>query len=144
MSKWKVIENWLLATIRKYSWAPTLIFLIHVFSITVIDVYDIWSEFDTPMHIAGGFSIAYFFTGAYIVAKSIKLIGQNINIVKYLFVFSMTGIVTIFWEFAEFASDRFLGTRMQGGVGETLLDMLLGMFGAILFISFFHNRSKSN
>ena len=140
----KVIENWLITTIKKYSWAPFLIFLIHVFSITVIDIYDFWPEFDTPMHIAGGISIAYFFTGAYIVAKSLKLIGQSIKFIKYLFVFSLTSTVTIFWEYAEFASDRFLGTRMQGGIGETLLDMILGMLGAVLYISYFHKRAKSN
>jgi hypothetical protein len=45
-------------------------------------------------------------------------------------VFTTSCTVAVFWEFAEFASDRFLGTSVQQSVTETMLDLAFGVVGA--------------
>jgi di/tricarboxylate transporter len=48
-------------------------------------------------------------------------------------VLGLTCAATVFWEFAEFLSDRYLGTHAQGALDDTLSDMLFGILGGTAF-----------
>jgi hypothetical protein len=41
----------------------------------------------------------------------------------------------VVWELAEWVSDRYLGTNAQLWLGDTLLDMLLGLTGGLMFVA---------
>lgn len=56
-------------------------------------------------------------------------------------VLGMTGTATVFWEFAEFVSDRFFGTHAQVGLEDTLLDMALGVAGGLAYLASAYQRS---
>ena len=46
----------------------------------------------------------------------------------------------IFWEFYENGLDYFLGTHMVRGLEDTIVDMLLGLMGALVFSLFYWRR----
>lgn len=96
------------------------------------------------MHFFGGVAIAFFFSRAYRVAEETDLLGQPSAILYPIAIFALTCAAAVFWEFAEFLSDRFLGTRMQDGLEDTLFDMFLGILGGIvlLAISFLTARQR--
>jgi len=126
----KRLGVWLLTTLRFAAWAPIGVFLTHVIGSKVFLAYKSWPSFDVPMHLAGGLAIAYFFHVASIQGSALGVLGSWHRTSHALLVFGWTAVAAIVWEFAEFTSDRFLGTRMQGGdLTDTLKDLLLGLIG---------------
>lgn len=86
------------------------------------------------MHIIGGVAIAYFFWHSLLTPAGQKLLAQPNLFTRRLITLTATGATTGLWEFAEWTTDRFGWTRAQGGVDDTMLDMLLGMLGSVLFL----------
>lgn len=135
---------YLLRTLRQAAWAPILVFALHAVSASSLDFYAAWPPLDIPMHFFGGMAIAFFFARAYRVAEEMDLLGRPSVILYPIAVFALTCAAAVFWEFAEFVSDRFFGTRMQDGLEDTLFDMFLGILGGIvlLAISFLTARQR--
>lgn len=50
--------------------------------------------------------------------------------VHYDLAFTSACTVALFWEFAEFASDRLMQTTIQRSLTETILDLAFGVAGA--------------
>jgi hypothetical protein len=50
------------------------------------------------------------------------------------FIFTTIATVTVFWEFAELASDLLFKTQAQISARDTMLDMFLGMTGGLLIV----------
>ncbi len=126
--------DWVIRTIVKAGWAPILVFTIHLVSARVYGIYTYYPNFDDIMHFSGGCAISFFFINALIIGKELKVF---IAFNKFSFitsVFAYTSTVTIFWEFLEWASDHYLGTYMQNGIDDTMLDMALGMTGGLLVV----------
>ena len=48
---------------------------------------------------------------------------------------SLTCTASVFWELAEFLSDRYSGTRGQGGRAHTMGDMLIDVLGALAIVA---------
>src|SRR5262245_35746481 len=117
---------WLLQTLRRAGWAPILVFGLHVVAARVLGLYRLWPPTDIPMHFFGGVAIAFFFAHAYRAAEELDLLGQPSAVLYVVMVFALTCSATVFWEFAEFLSDRYFGTHMQNGLEDTLGDMLIG------------------
>jgi hypothetical protein len=46
----------------------------------------------------------------------------------------------VFWEFYENFADRFLGTRMVRGLEDTIVDLILGVSGALVLILLYRKR----
>ena len=124
---------WLLQTLRRAAWAPILVFGIHEVSAR-LGFYGAWPPLDIPMHFLGGIAIAYFFGQAYRAAEERDLLGWPGEILYVVMVFALTCSSTVFWEFAEFLSDRYLGSHMQNGLEDTLGDMLVGILGGLAFL----------
>jgi hypothetical protein len=86
------------------------------------------------MHLMGGLAIAFFLWTAYSIAARSGVFGQpNTSAIAVL---TLTSAVAsaVLWEFAEFLSDRYLGTNTQKGLEDTLLDLLLGLIGGAAFV----------
>lgn len=79
-------------------------------------------------------AIAYFFLRATEIASRLGLLGAPARVMTLLLVFTLACTATIFWEFAEFFCDRYLGSHAQGGVFDTLKDMFFGMVGAVALL----------
>ena len=61
-------------------------------------------------------------------------LGRPSNLALVTLTFTSTVACALFWEFAEFLSDRYFGTNSQVGLEDTLLDMLLGVVGGAVFV----------
>lgn len=131
----KVVLDIAAALVARAGWAPLLVFVLHVFLARVVGLYDLYPRLDIPTHVLGGTVMAYFLSCCFaalpdgVVAPSVRGWAQS------LFVFNVTVTTAVVWEFAEFTSDRLLGTRLQLGLADSLLDLAMGMVGAGLFLS---------
>jgi hypothetical protein len=128
------ILPWLTRTLRRAAWAPILVLGLHVIAARVLGLYRLWPPTDIPMHFLGGIAIAYFFSHAYRAAEELDLLGRPSALLYVVMVFALVCSSTVFWEFAEFLADRYLRTHMQGGLEDTLGDMLVGIVGGVAFL----------
>ncbi len=87
------------------------------------------------MHILGGLAIAFFLWAAYSIAARTGTFGRPNSTVIAALTFTSTAACAVFWEFAEYLSDRYLGTNTQKGLEDTLLDLLLGLVGGAIFVA---------
>lgn len=119
------------ATARDGAWPPLAVFALHMVLSRVFGLYGPHPWLDIPMHVAGGVAIAWFLHRALVNAGRAALLAPFHERTHHLLVQALVGTTTVLWEFAEFLSDRYLGTRAQAGLNDTLLDMLLGIAGGI-------------
>jgi hypothetical protein len=125
---------WIQDSIKYYIWLPTCLFVFHMVTSELFGLYDAYPSADVPMHFLGGFCISYFLRGVYLEGVKHRLFGQPSKLMYFFFVFAWASASTIFWEFAEFSGDVILGTNMQDGLADTMIDMFLGMAGAVVFL----------
>jgi hypothetical protein len=120
---------------RDAAWAPIVVFATHVVCGRFFDVYSHWPEFDVPMHIAGGAAIAFFLARVVAHAQYQGFVGPLHPAARFVGVFGLTAAAALHWEFAEFLSDRFAGTHAQGGLEDTLGDLLNGLAGGATWLA---------
>lgn len=111
-------------------WPPVLVFTLHVFLVRVLDVYSSFPWLDIPMHFLGGLAMAYSLSQAQTSLQDHKVVGQLDKIIESVLVFTLVATVAVFWEFAEFLLDHFLGTDLQVSLSNTMQDLLMGILGA--------------
>ena len=95
---------------------------------------------DPVMHFSGGVAAAYCFIRLPRLAP--RYFGEPTPLTRYLFSFGLVTVVAVFWEFGEYLSDIFLGTRIQRSIGNTLRDLLNGMLGAMVLIGIDCGRQR--
>jgi len=132
------LSDWIVMTTRDAAWAPSLVFLIHAVASLGFRAYQRWPALDIPMHFLGGVVISYFYHRASINASAVGLLGPFHLVTHLVLVFALVATTTVFWEFAEFISDSVFGTHAQVDLGDTLLDMLLGIVGGMVFLIVSH------
>lgn len=133
----KQIMDWLLATLRESAWAPLAVFGFYLVGL-VFDWYDKFPPLDLPTHFMGGVAITYFFRSA--IKQSQKLLGDIPALVQIVFAFTCTGTTIILWEFYENAFDYLFGTTMVRGLEDTIMDMFIGMTGALVLSLFYRQN----
>jgi hypothetical protein len=130
------VGPWIVQTLRRAGWAPAAVFAAHVVASKGFDAYRHVPHFDVPMHLLGGVAIAYFFHAGSRLGSAAGVLAPYHRLTHGLLVFGLTCATAVFWEFAEFLADRYLGTNMQGGdLNDTLLDLLLGMCGGLALLA---------
>lgn len=122
------------STIRRYGWLPIAVFLAHELCSHVINGYERWPWVDIPLHFFGGFAIAYFLNGGLHILDERKILPPLQAWVKLGLLLGLVSTTALFWEFAEFLADTCFGTGCQLSLEDTLLDLLLGMLGGMLFL----------
>lgn len=122
------------AALREAGWAPSLVFVLHVVASRGFGAYALFPPLDIPMHFFGGVAITFFIGRLYRAAERFGLIGQPARWLYFVVVPALAIGTTVFWEFAEFLSDRLFGTRAQLGLEDTLFDMFLGCLGSLVFL----------
>jgi hypothetical protein len=124
----------LVALLKRAGWAPIATFLLHAFLSRVLDAYTRFPPLDIPMHLLGGVAIAYFFSSSFRALPDGVVSGDARWLAESLCVASLTATASVFWEFAEFTSDRLFSTGAQKGLEDTILDMALGILGGVLYL----------
>ena len=135
------LKPWLCAAaviMRRALWFPLLVFLAHELAANAfrVSLYDVWPWIDIPMHFLGGFAIAYFIARSVGILAGSGLLDVRDVLAGVALVFGLTSTATILWEFAEWVSDRFLGTMAQVSLDDTMLDMFMGLVGGLACILF--------
>jgi len=120
--------------ILRRAWFPVMIFFIHVVCSRLIRVYDLFPPLDIPMHLAGGFAIAYFFLGCLRALEEQGLMRTLEHLLQATLLFALTCTAAVFWEFFEYISDHWIKTHAQPDLEDTLLDMLMGIVGGTIYI----------
>ncbi|NWG33838.1 MAG: hypothetical protein HXY42_05310 [Chloroflexi bacterium] len=121
--------NWIVITLKESAWAPLAVFGFYVFGLFT-RLYDLFPPLDVPTHFMGGVVITYFYRVA--IRHAQKWVGEIPLPVQVVFAFTCTGTTTVFWEFYENFADRFLGTHMVRGLEDTIVDLILGVSGALV------------
>ena len=133
----KQIVNWISITLREAAWAPLSIVAFYAIGLA-LHLYDLFPPLDLPSHLLGGVAITYFFRSA--IKNSQSLVGDIPILIQIIFAFTCTGTTIIFWEFYENLLDLFFGTHMVRGLEDTIVDMFLGLLGALIFTLFYRRR----
>ncbi|MEO5887408.1 MAG: hypothetical protein ABIQ77_07080, partial [Anaerolineales bacterium] len=74
------------------------------------------------------------------IKNSQSIVGDIPLPVQILFAFTCTGTTIIFWEFYENLLDLFFGTHVVRGLEDTIVDMFLGLMGALVLSVFYRRR----
>ena len=120
--------------LRRGGWMPITVFLLHVVLSRLLGVYERFPSTDIPMHVAGGYAIAWFWERALDAFARGGVVGAPDRVLRMVVVFALVGTATVFWEFAEFTGDRLGYTQAQAGLADTMLDMALGLVGGVLYL----------
>lgn len=124
--------RWILRTLREAAWAPLLVLTLFLAAVGLFDAYRHFPPLDKPTHFCGGLAVAYFFWCAWghgrALASYFPKAGQP------AFALGGTAVAAILWEIYEFLSDRYLATRMQHGLEDTLSDVFFGLAGAAVYL----------
>ncbi len=117
------------------SWPPAAVASAHVLASEGLDAYQSFPHLDVPMHLAGGFAIACFFSRALFALRRQGLVGPVHGRTDAPLLLALTCSAAVAWELLEFMTDRTLGTRSQGGLEDTLSDILLGIVGGAILLA---------
>ena len=74
------------------------------------------------------------------IRNSQKSVGEIPQPVQILFAFACTGTTTILWELYENFMDRFFGFQMVRGLEDTIMDLLMGLSGALVLSLFYKQQ----
>ncbi|MHC4641066.1 MAG: hypothetical protein ACYS32_05430 [Planctomycetota bacterium] len=114
---------------------PTLLFCFHLVMV-FLGLYKAHPWIDIPMHVLGGVFIAYSFSLAVTYFQAGKILSELNVISRIVFLFALTSLATVIWEFGEFTLDFFFDTVAQASLADTMLDMFLGLVGGAVLIVF--------
>jgi hypothetical protein len=124
--------DWVLRTLYQAAWAPLLVFVLFVIASQAFDAYLRFPALDMPTHFAGGAVMAFFMRRASANAETV--LGEIPTSIHCALALWGTALVAVLWECYEYLSDRLLGTHMVHGIGDTALDLVLGMAGAAIVL----------
>jgi hypothetical protein len=130
------VVNWILDTLREAAWAPLAVLGFYALGLT-FRLFKLFPPLDIPVHFMGGVVVTYFYRVA--IRNSQNLVGEIPFPIQVLFAITCTGTTTILWEFYENILDYFAGTQMVRGVQDTIVDLFVGLLGALVF-SLFYKR----
>lgn len=119
------------------------VFVLHVVLVEFFNIYWKFPRFDIPMHFVGGLVFTYGILSTYKFLQRKQVIPQMEFVLNVFFVFTTITAVTVFWEFAELASDLIFQTQAQISAKDTMLDMFLGMTGGLLIALFYKSIGKN-
>lgn len=123
----------LAAALRDAAWAPAAVFLLHLVA-SGVGAYGRIRWLDLPFHLAGGTAIAFLSTRVVLHARRLGFVGRSHAVAHGVGVMGLVALAAVGWEFAEFLFDRYLGTRAQAGLEDTLLDLAMGLAGGLAFV----------
>ena len=134
----KEVVAWVIDTLREAAWAPIGVFLFYIVARS-LQLFVYFPPLDIPTHFMGGVVITYFYRVA--IRNAQRLVGDIPFPIQVLFALTCTGTTTIFWEFYENISDYFFHSQMVRGVTDTVVDLFVGLLGALAVSLLYRRRS---
>lgn len=137
MTNQQPLVNWIRDTLREAAWAPLSVLGSYALGLT-FRLFKLFPPLDIPVHFMGGVVITYFYRVA--LRNSQPLVGEIPFPVQVLFAITCTGTTAILWEFYENILDYFAGTHMVRGVQDTIVDLFVGLMGALVLSLVYKRR----
>jgi hypothetical protein len=137
MTNKEAIKTWILTTLREAAWAPLCVIGFYIFGLA-LHLYDLYPPLDIPSHFAGGLAITYFYRSA--IRNAQTIVGNVPFLIQVLLAFTGTGTTVILWEFYENTIDYLFGFHTVRGLEETIVDMAMGLSGALVLSLFYRRR----
>lgn len=128
--------DWVLATLREAAWAPLSVVVFYSLGLA-LHLFKMFPFIDMPTHFMGGVTITYFYRVA--IRNSQKFLGDIPAPIQILLAFTATGTTTVLWEFYENLMDHFFGFQMVRGLEDTIVDLAMGLSGALV-LSVLHRK----
>jgi hypothetical protein len=129
--------SWITATIRESAWAPLSVVIFYFIGLA-LHLFDMYPPLDIPTHFMGGVAITYFYRS--LIRNSQSIVGDIPITIQIIFAFTCTGTTTVVWEFYENFMDRFFGFHMVRGLEDTIVDLILGLSGALILSLLYRKR----
>jgi hypothetical protein len=129
--------NWVKITLKEAAWAPLCVFGFYLFGLA-FHLFDEYPRLDVPTHFMGGVAITYFYRS--LIRNSQPIVGDIPLSVRILFAFTCTGTTVVLWEFYENFLDRFFSFHMVRGLEDTIVDMFVGLMGALVLSVLYRER----
>lgn len=131
----RAVRAWLADSLRELLRPAIAVYLLIAVGVDALRLYTRWPDIDVPMHYAGALLLTWFMHRGVHHAMRHGVLPALDWFPRALAIFSLTCTASVFWELAEFLSDRWLGTRAQGGLADTMGDMLIDVLGALTFVA---------
>ena len=129
--------DWVLATLREAAWAPLSVVVFYSLGLA-LHLFKMFPFIDMPTHFMGGVTITYFYRVA--SRNSQKFLGDIPAPIQILLAFTATGTTTVLWEFYENLMDHFFGFQMVRGLEDTIVDLAMGLSGALVLSLFYRKK----
>ncbi len=114
---------------------PFGLFCFHLV-LVLVGIYRKYPWLDIPTHVLGGVFITYSFSLVLTFFQQEKILSEMNVLSGSVFLFALTSVAAVFWEFGEFTLDFFFDTKAQVSLEDTMLDMFLGLVGGAALIFF--------
>jgi len=137
MTNKQQLSDWIFSILREAAWVPLSVLIFYLIG-RLFHLFDLFPRLDIPTHFIGGVAITYFYRSA--IRNSQQIVGVIPTSIQTLLAFTCTGTTIILWEFYENLFDFFFGTHMVRGLEDTILDMFLGLLGALVLSAFYRRR----
>ena len=122
---------------REAAWAPVMVLVLHLVAGAIFGHEPV---VDPVMHLSGGVAAAYFFRRAASIAG--LAFGSPTRLGSDLLAFGLTTSAALFWEIGEYSLDRLAGTVTQGGLNNTMRDLISGLAGGVLYLAAARHLAK--
>jgi len=129
--------KWIVTTLKESAWAPLSVVIFYFVGLA-FHLFDMYPPLDIPTHFMGGVAITYFYRSA--IRQSQSIVGDIPLSIQVIFAFTCTGTTTVLWEFYENIMDRFFGFHMVRGLEDTIVDLILGLSGALVLSVSYRGR----
>lgn len=129
--------DWVLTTLREAAWAPLSVVVFYSLGLA-LHLFKMFPFIDMPTHFMGGVTITYFYRVA--IRNSQKFLGDIPAPIQILLAFTATGTTTVLWEFYENLMDHFFGFQMVRGLEDTIVDLAMGLSGALVLSLFYRKK----
>ncbi len=109
------------------------VFSLHVVGGAFFYIYDILPEIDNVLHFLGGVSTAMSVLLVQQWGDETHKIPSVRGWLRIMLGVALVALVAVLWELLEFALDRIIpGGKFQDGLFDTMLDLIMGLTGAII------------
>ncbi len=123
----------MLCSLKKGGWAPISAFGLNVL-VYLVGLYQSHPNTDIAVHFIGGVAITYFYYKSLACAIKKEITAPLSGAIIRLILFTLVCTTAVFWEFLEWLAETFFHLYLQNSIGDTLLDMFIGILGGVFFI----------
>ncbi len=131
-----------LKTITSILQWPLVVFVLHLIAL-YSGLYYVIPRLDNALHFLGGMSIATGTLSFFTLAQQLHWMDIRRWWLRLLLCLGTVALAAISWECMEYVLDHTVGSHMQGGITDTMSDLLLALTGALL-LSIFREHSAKN